>query len=66
MNQKIRNLENTIIGLINESELPVEVCRLVVSEVYNKLDKQASEVILQEMKSEPIEEKGDLEDAEGT
>lgn len=66
MNLKIRNLENTIIGLINDSELPVEVCRLVVSEVYNKLDKQASEVILQEMKPEPIEEKGDLEDAEGT
>ena len=66
MNQKIRNLENTIIGLINNSELPVEVCRLVVSEIYNKLDRSASEVILSEMKPEPIEEKGDLEDAEGT
>ena len=66
MNLKIRNLENAIIGLINEAELPVEVCRLVVSEVYSKLDKQASEVILTEMKPEPIEEKGELKDAEST
>lgn len=59
MNQTIRNLENQIIGLINEAGLPIEVCRLVLSEVYGKVEKEANNAILAEMeKPEPITEEG--------
>lgn len=53
MNLKIRNLENAIIGLINDSELPIEVSRLVLSEVYNKVDKIAYDTIVAEMSEKP-------------
>lgn len=67
MNLKLRNLENAIIGLINEAELPIEISRLVLSEIYGKVEKQATETILEEMKEkpEPIVEEGEY-NAEST
>lgn len=63
-NQTIRNLENKIIELINDAKLPLEVCRLVLSEVYCKVEKEATKVILEEM-NQPVTEEGEL-DAEST
>ena len=64
MNLTIRNLENQIIELINNAGLPIEVCRLVLSEVYGKVDKEATNIILEEM-NQPVTEEGEL-DAEST
>ena len=64
MNLTIRNLENQIIELINNAGLPIEVNRLVLSEVYGKVDKEATKVILEEM-NQPVTEEGEL-DAEST
>ena len=49
LNLKIRNLEDTIIDGINASDLPIEVKRLVVSEVLNLVIKQADKEVIQEM-----------------
>ena len=49
LNLKIRNLEDTIIDAINASDLPIEVKRLVVSEVLNLVIKQADKEVIQEM-----------------
>ena len=71
MNSKIRQLEDDLISILNASDLPIEVKRLVVESVYRATEKAADNAILREkyeeqMQNTPIEEKGDLTDAEST
>ena len=71
MNSKIRQLEDDLISILNASDLPIEVKRLVVESVYRATEKAADNAILREkyeeqMQNAPIEEKGDLTDAESS
>ena len=71
MNSKIRQLEDDLVSILNASDLPIEVKRLVVESVYRATEKAADNAILREkyeeqMRNAPIEEKGDLTDAEGS
>ena len=56
---------------MNASDLPIEVKRLIVGNVYHATERAADNAILREkyeeqMRNAPIEEKGDLTDAEGS
>lgn len=71
MNSKIRQLEDDLVSILNASDLPIEVKRLIVGNVYHATEKAADNAILREkyeeqMRNAPIEEKGDLTDAEGS
>jgi hypothetical protein len=71
MNSKIRQLEDDLVNILNASDVPIEVKRLVVGNVYHATEKAADNAILREkyeetMQNAPIEEKGDLTDAEGS
>ena len=48
MNEKIRNFRDNIISEINQSKLPVEVVRLVISEILTMVSAESDKVILQE------------------
>lgn len=49
MNLTIRTLEDGIIELINGSDLPTEVKRLVLSDVLNLVIKQADKEVIAEV-----------------
>ena len=71
MNSKIRQLEDDLVNILNASDVPIEVKRLVVGNIYHATEKAADNAILKEkyeetMQNAPIEEKGDLTDAEGS
>ena len=71
MNSKIRQLEDDLVSILNASDLPIEVKRLIVGNVYHATEKAADNAILrgkyeEQMRNAPIEEKGDLTDAEGS
>lgn len=71
MNSKIRQLEDDLVSILNASDLPIEAKRLVVGNIYHATEKAADKAITTEkydelMKNAPIEEKGDLTDAEGS
>ncbi len=55
MNLEIRQLEDILIKALNESELPIEVKRLIVADVYHQILKEADKIIAQEVK-EAIDE----------
>lgn len=48
VNAEIRRLRDTIIAVINASPLPIEVKRLVVSEIINNISKLSDDVINKE------------------
>lgn len=50
MNLIIRQLKLTIIELLKSSDLPVEVKRLILSEISAEIGKQADEEIIKESK----------------
>jgi len=52
MNTKIRSLEDQIVSLLNSSDVPIEAKRLIVSEVYGLLTKEADKTIAHEIKKE--------------
>lgn len=60
INKKIRELEDGIISLINESDVPIEVKRLVLADVIGLVTKQADNVIMSEI-NEAINEEGNNE-----
>lgn len=45
MDAIIRDFENSIMLVVNASDLPVEVKRLVAKDIYHQLDEQAFSVI---------------------
>ena len=55
MNTKMRALEDDIISLLNGSDVPIEAKRLIVSEVYGLLTKEADKTIAHEIKKEVTE-----------
>lgn len=50
MNLKIRQLEDAIIELVNSYDLPIEVKRLVLSDVLNISMRQSDKEVAQEIK----------------
>lgn len=62
MNFKIRLFEDSILNLINESDLPMEIKRLVVSDIFNLVVKQADKEVKEELSAQ-TEEKTDEQSA---
>lgn len=62
MNKEIRELNNDLVTTLNGSNIPIEVKRLVVLNIYNQLEKEADNAILNE--SRAITEEGEVENAE--
>lgn len=56
-NRKIRELEDSIIALLNASDVQIEVKRLIVSNVYNLVTKEADKTIVAESLPKQKEEK---------
>lgn len=56
MNLKIRHLEDNILNMINESDLPMEVKRLILSDVFNLVLKQSDKEVAAEILSANAEE----------
>lgn len=52
MDKDIRELKLKIIAVLNESELPIEVKRLVLAEIYREVESLAEQVISQQIKEE--------------
>lgn len=56
MNQKIRNLEDNIIALLNaENDVPLECKRLIVCDILRIITTASDKAIVQEMESENAE-----------
>lgn len=49
MNQQIREFEKGLIAYINQSDIPIEVKRLIIKDVFYKVEKTANDVINQEI-----------------
>lgn len=64
MNRQIRQLEDDLISALNGSDLPIEVKRIIVGNIYHLIEKQADKAILDEI--QPITVIGEIEDAKGT
>ncbi len=62
MNFKIRLFEDTILNLINETDLPMEIKRLVISDIFNLVVKQADKEVKEELSAQ-TEEKTDEQSA---
>ena len=62
MNFKIRLFEDSILNLINESDLSMEIKRLVVSDIFNLVVKQADKEVKEELSAQ-TEEKTDEQSA---
>lgn len=62
MNKEIRELNNDLVTTLNGSNIPIEVKRLVVLNIYNQLEKEADNAILNE--SRAITEEGEVDNAE--
>lgn len=52
MNLKIRKLEDDLIALINESDVPIEAKRLILADVQTLIEKKATQIIAAEIKME--------------
>lgn len=66
MNLKIRRLEEDIVAILNDSDVPMEAKRLVVQNILNVVENNANEIIKQELSQQPITEYGEMKDAEST
>lgn len=51
-NASVRDLEERIVNVLNESEVPIDVKRLVVQTIYQNVKAQADLVILKEIETE--------------
>lgn len=48
MNIEIRSFQDDITNYINQSQIPLEVKRLVIRDIYIQLERMCNDVILQE------------------
>lgn len=62
MNFKIRLFEDSILNMINESDLPMEIKRLVIADIFNLVVKQADKEVKEELSAQ-TEEKTDEQSA---
>lgn len=58
MNREIRQLEDNLLEVLNNSPVPVECKRVILALLSTKCEIQANEII----RTEAVTEKGDLED----
>lgn len=58
MNLKIREFKITLSNYINEIDLPEEVKRMVLKEIYAEIEKKANDAILLELNKRESQEKG--------
>ena len=66
-NIKIRRLEDTLVEILDESDVDIEVKRLILADLLHLVETQANKRILNELElSQPITEYGEMKDAEGT
>ena len=61
MNLKIKQFEQRLIELINDSELPAEAVRLVILNTYHEVERIAEEAVQKELQEVTEEEKKDAE-----
>lgn len=52
MNSKVRKLEDTIIALLNSSDVEIEVKRLVIRNVLYLVEKEADKAIMAEIQEQ--------------
>lgn len=65
MDLKIREFRENLIKYINSAELPIEIKRLVVKEIYGEIDDCANDIINSQIEArKEQEEKKEGEDAE--
>ena len=57
INRDIRELEDNIIALLNASDVPIEAKRLIVSNIYNLVTKEADKAIIFESTPKKEEDK---------
>lgn len=50
INKQIRDYQNKVLEVVNEAQLPLEIKRLVISEILNALAKASDDAIEQEAK----------------
>lgn len=62
MNLKIREFKVSIETYINETDLPPEVKRIVLKEIYDGIDREANLAISEELKEREATGKEDGED----
>ena len=55
MNRTIRTLEDAIINMLNVTDLPIEVKRLVIADIYHTVLKEADTNFINEIASEETE-----------
>ena len=55
MNAEIRRFEDSILNLINESDLPIEVKRLVIADIFNLVVKQSDKEVIAELSAQTEE-----------
>lgn len=48
MNTEIRKFQDDITGYINQTQIPLEVKRLVIRDIYIQLERMCNDAILQE------------------
>lgn len=61
MNLKIKQFEQRLIELINDSELPAEAVRLIILNTYHEVERIAEEAVQKELQEVTEEEKKDAE-----
>ena len=62
MNKKIRDLENNLLDVLNNSDVPTEGKRVVLALLATRCEIMANEEIAQEIQ-QPIVEEGEMKDA---
>lgn len=48
MNLKIREFKLSLVAYINETDIPEEIKRMVLKEIYEDIEKAADEMVVQE------------------
>lgn len=66
-NLKIRRLEDDLVEVLDNSDVEIEVKRLILTDLLHLVESQSNKVILKELQlSQPITEYGEMKDAEST
>lgn len=58
MNLKIRMFEQSLVNLINQTDLPIEVKRITMENIFQKVCKEADRITNNEL-NEKLKEKGE-------
>ena len=65
MDLEIRRLTEKIVGILNDSNIPIEVKRYVLKDIYLQVEAKAEEIIRQEEAEERNKQKQAKEKAKG-